>query len=534
MERSKSEAGPKGGSAFAPLRNPLFRALWIATVVSNVGTWMQNVGASWLMTSLAPSPTMVALVQAATSLPMFFLALPAGALADVLDRRKVYMWTQGWMAATALLLAVSTAMGWMNAWTLLAFTFALGIGVALNTPASQAITPELVSREDLPSAIALSSAGFNVARAIGPAVGGILVAVTGPAANFALNGVSFLGALVVIYRWRREPRSSVLPAERLIGAMRAGARFVFHAPALQTVLVRAVVFILAGTALWALLPLIAREELGMGPLGYGLLLGCLGAGALAGAIVLPRARGKVSVDELVVGSTVIFAGVTVAVGFLQNPWVLGVVMFFGGSAWLAVLSSLNVATQSSIPSWVRARALAVYLLVFLGSMAFGSVLWGAVAGAVGIPVALAISAGALVVGLVATPWFRLAAGDGVDFTPSGHWAQPVVLGEPPLEGTPVLVSVEYEVEPERGYEFAELMRTLRHHRLRDGAIRWELFHDAAAPGIFVEAFLVESWVEHLRQHERATASDREYHERARAYHVGEKPPVVKHLLANRN
>jgi MFS family permease len=518
-------------SAWSPLYQPVFRALWVAAVVSNVGTWMHDVGAVWLMTSLTPSPVMVALMQTATSLPFFLLALPAGALADVVDRRRLLLVAQGWMMAAAAVLGVLTLAGLTTSWWLLALTCALGLGAALNAPAWQAMTPELVPREEVPSAVALSGVGLNLARAVGPALGGFVVAAAGPSAVFLLNAVSCVGVIVVLYRWPRALRRRALPPEHMIGAMRAGVRFVWHAPAFRTVLVRAAVFILCGSALWALLPLIARREMGLDAVGYGVLLGCLGAGAVAGAAILPRVRQRVVVDRLAIGATVVFALVTVALAALREVTWLSGVLFVGGGAWIALMSSYNAAAQAAAPAWVRARALAVYLLVFQGGIAAGSALWGAVAARTGIPIALLMAGAGLFLGLLAATRYRLAEGARLDLTPSFHWPQPAVTIEPPAEHGPILVTVEYRIDPVHAGDFVQAMREVRLERLRDGALRWELFQDPADPPHYVETFLVESWVEHLRQHERVTLSDREAEVRARALHRGPTPVAVSHLVA---
>src|SRR5437870_12268785 len=303
-------------SAWAPLSHPVFRALWIASLVSNIGTWMQNVGAAWAMTSLSPSPLMVALVQSATSLPVFVVGLPAGAVADIVDRRRLLLVTQTWMLATTALLAVLAFADVMTATMLLALTFALGIGVAMNTPTWQAITGELVPPSELMRAVALNALPINIGRAIGPALGGILVAASGPALVFALNAASFVAVLVVVYRWRREPPRSVLPAERVIGATRAGLRYARHAPALAAVLVRTGLFMLCGSAFWALLPIIARHDLGLDALGYGLLLGAVGLGAVGGAALLPRLRQRLPLDVVIAGASALFA----VVGGLTAFW----------------------------------------------------------------------------------------------------------------------------------------------------------------------------------------------------------------------
>ena len=529
----QSHAQPDTTSAWSPLRQPLFRALWIASVASNIGTWMHDVGGVWLMTSLTPSPIMVALMQTATSLPFFLLALPAGALADVVDRRRILLATQGWMMAAAAVLGALTLTGVTTPWWLLALTFALGLGAAMNAPAWQAITPELVPREEVPSAVALSGVGLNLARAVGPALGGFIVAAAGPSAVFLLNALSCVGVIVVLYRWPRPPRRGALPPEHLMGAMRAGIRFVWHAPAFHTVLVRAAVFILCGSALWALLPLIARREMGLDAVGYGILLGCLGAGAVAGAAILPRVRRRVVVDWLAMGATVIFALVTVALATVREvTWLYGI-LFVGGGAWIALMSSYNAAAQVAAPAWVRARALAVYLLVFQGGMAAGSALWGAMAARTGIPIALLVAGAGLILGLLAATRYRLAGGASLDLTPSLHWPQPAVTIEPPAEHGPVLVTVEYRIDRVHAGDFVRAMQEVRLERLRDGALRWELFHDPADPHRYVETFLVESWVEHLRQHERVTLADREAEARARALHHGPTPVAVSHLIAVR-
>ncbi len=518
-------------STWSPLRNPIFRALWIATVVSNIGTWMHNVGAAWLMTSLAPSPTMVALVQAATSLPVFLVGLPAGALADMVDRRRFLLVTQAWMVVAAAALGVLTLADMVTPWGLLVLTFALGLGAAMNAPAWQAIVPELVPRAELHAAIALNSIAFNIARVIGPALGGLVIASLGSGAVFLLNAVSFLGVMIVLYRWQRSPEESHVPAEHITGAIRAGLRYVRHAPALRAVLVRSGVFILCGSALWALLPLLARSELGLDATEYGILLGSLGAGAIAGAVVLARIRLRLASDPLVAGATVLFAAATLLLASTRNFALLCGVMALAGMAWMALMSTLNVAAQTTVPAWVRARAMAVYLLLFQGGMAVGSTLWGAVATHVGIPLALLGAALGLIVGLAVMVRYRLTTDEEVDLTPSMHWHDPTVASEPQLEDGPVLVMVEYHIDPQRMPEFVQAMQALRLVRRRDGAIRWGLFSDTANPSRCVETFVAESWAEHLRQHERFTMTDRIAEEHVRAFHIGEDPPTVSHLIS---
>jgi MFS family permease len=518
-------------SAWAPLRHRLFRALWVASVVSNLGTWMEEVGEAWLMTDQTASPLLVSLLQTADSLPIFLLALPAGALADIVDRRRLLLFTQGWMCVAAATLGVLTLLGLTTPWVLLTFTCALGVGTALNVPAWQALTPELVSREELPAAAALGGVGFNIARSVGPALGGLIVAAAGPGAVFLLNAASFVGVIVVLYRWRRAPRQSVLPTERVAGAVRAGLRYVHYAPPLRAVLIRTLAFIVCGSALWGLLPVVGRRELKLTSVGYGVLLGCLGLGAVFGATALPGLRRRVPTDALVAVATILWAGVMAAFAFVQEVPVLCVLLLVGGMGWITLMSSLNVAAQTSVPSWVRGRALALYVLAFQGGMAAGSALWGSVATHASIPVALIAAATGLVLGLLTIAVYRLPQAEAADLSPSMHWPAPVVSNEPEAERGPVLVTVEYHIDSAHAEEFARAASGLRSIRRRDGAVNWGLFQDLADPSRWVETFVVETWAEHLRQHERVTVEDRHVEDAVRAFQVGGEQPVVKHHIA---
>ena len=492
---------------------------------------MQDVGAGWLMATLAPSPLMVALVQAASTLPMFLLALPAGALADIVDRRRLLLIAQGWMLCCALLLGLLTLFGLTTPWGLLGFTFLIGLGAALNAPAWQAITPELVGREDLPAAVALGSMGVNVSRAIGPALGGLIISTLGPAVPFLINSISFFGVMIVLARWRSEPRQSNLPAERFLAAMRAGVRYVFHAPELKAVLVRTICFIVPASAFWALLPLIAKREMGLSAGGYGLLLALFGAGAVGGAILLPRLRQKFGIDGLCCAAVLAFAASLLVLAMVRHLGLVCLVMPPAGAAWLTLLASFNTAAQTTVPSWVRARAMAVYfLLVFFGSMAAGSIFWGGLAGKFGIVPAMIGACATLLLGLLSIPRFRLGAAEGLNLAPSLHWPAPVIVEEPDFEEGPVLVTVEYRVSSERADEFTEAMQEFRLDRRRTGAMQWYLFRDLAQPERFVETFLVESWGEHLRQHERVTVEYKKMQERLRAFQLKDASPVVSHLV----
>jgi MFS family permease len=401
------------GDAWAPLREPLFRSLWIAAVISYTGTWMQNVGAGWLMTQLTLSPLMVGLVQAASALPVFLVILPAGALADMVDRRRFLLITQCWMVVAAALLGIFTLLGHMTPWILLLFTFMLGLGAVMNDPAWQAITPEIVSARQHAPAVALNSVGFNVARAVGPALGGIVIAVAGSGVAFLLNAASFFGVIFFLYRWRR-PHLEDVETGCVTDAILTGLRHVREAPVVRCVLIRTGAFSLAASSLLALLPIIARPH---GATGYGLLLGSFGLGALAGAAALPRLRNTLSVDAVVTIAIVVFATMTFAAGWVQSFGWLELVLFTSGTAWIGILACLNVAAQTMSPSFLRARALSLYLLVLQGGMAIGSAVWGALAGRVGIPTALLCSAVTLVAGLVSVRRYPLTSQE-MQYAPS--------------------------------------------------------------------------------------------------------------------
>jgi len=401
------------GSALDPLREPLFRSLWSAAVISYTGTWMQNVGAGWLMTQLTVSPLMVALVQAASTLPVFLVILPAGALADMVDRRRFLLITQAWMVGAAGLLGIFTLLGWVTPWLLLAFTFMLGLGAVMNDPAWQAITPEIVCAENHAPAVALNSVGFNVARSVGPALGGIVIAATNSGVAFLLNAASFFGVIFFLYRWKR-PSFEHGASTRMMESLRAGLQYMKGDHVVHCVLIRTGAFSLAASSLLALLPVIAREH---GATGYGLLLGAFGLGALAGAAVLPQMRNRYSVDGVVAGAIVLFAVTTFASGRVHAFHWLVLVLFASGIAWIAILACLNVAAQTISPPWMRARALSMYLLVLQGGMAIGSAAWGALATKAGVPTTMLCSAATLVLGLLTVRRYRLTARE-LEFTPA--------------------------------------------------------------------------------------------------------------------
>ena len=406
-------AGKRQMSAWAPLGEPLFRSLWIASVISYTGTWMQNVGAGWLMTQMTMNPLMVGLVQAAAALPVFLVILPAGALADMVDRRRFLLLTQGWMVLASATLGILTLTSCIGPWVLLLFTFLLGLGAVMNDPAWQAITPELVPARQHASAVALNSAGFNVARAVGPALGGLVVAAVGCGTTFLLNAVSFLGVILFLYRWKR-PVAERAQTQRVWSAIGDGFAYVRESGLVKSVLLRTGTFSVAAVAMLALLPIIARPY---GARGYGLLLGCFGLGALLGALALPRLREAMSVDGVVGAAILLFAGMTFAAGRVESFAQLCAVMLIAGVAWIGILACLNVAAQTMCPAYVRARALSFYLLVLQGGMAIGATLWGALAKTLGVPDALGAAAVVLALGVFALRGHRITANE-LDLTPA--------------------------------------------------------------------------------------------------------------------
>ena len=420
MPEQRSSSG-----ALAPFATPIYRRIWTAALASNIGTWMQTVGASWLMASLTTSPLMIALVQTASSLPVFLVAVPAGAVADMTDRRKLLVATQSWMLGAAALLGVLTLAGRTGPYTLLALTFALGLGNAMNGPAWQATVPQLVPREQLPSAVALNSVQFNIARAIGPALGGLMISVWNTGAAFILNALSFLGVVIVLWQWSGE-RKTRRVAEPVASAVLAGWRFVRSTAAFRYVLIRSGVFVFGASALWAMLPVVAKHELGGSSRGYGLLLGCLGAGSVAGAFIFAHLRRIIHPDAAVAAGTVLFATSTAGLGFVPRFDVLSVAMIAGGIAWMCVMSTFNVAAQIALPSWVRGRALSYYMLVFQGAMASGGWAWGQTAAKAGTRQALFIAAGALLAGIVTALRFPMRNIDEPEFSEAMHWPEPPV------------------------------------------------------------------------------------------------------------
>ncbi|MET4430794.1 MFS transporter [Mycolicibacterium sp. 624] len=521
-------------STWAPLRSPVYRSLWIAQLVSNLGTWMQIVGAQWMLVGDPRAAVLVPLVQTATTLPVMLLALPSGVLADLVDRRRLLIATQGAMAAGVGLLASLTGAGLTTPAVLLTLLFVIGCGQALTAPAWQAIQPDLVPAEQIPAAAALGSMSINGARAIGPAIAGVLVAVSGPTLVFALNAVSFVGIVFVLIAWRRPGVSSGYPPERALAALSAGGRFIRSSPVVRRILLRAALFIAPGSAIWGLLPVIAKDRLGLSSSGYGLLLGALGAGAVLGAFLLSRLRARFSQNALLTVGAAGFAVATAVLALVPIFAVVFAALVVGGAAWLLSLSTLNASMQLSLPAWVRARGLSVYQLVFMGGQAVGSVVWGVLAGATTSSVSLLVSAAMLVVCGLSSLWWPLhAKTNELDLTPSSHWPEPTLIFEPePLDG-PVLVLTSYCVAAADEKDFLAAMTVLGRSRQRTGAAEWRLFRSIEHEATFVESFIVRSWGEHMHQHyTRLTGQDLLIEQAVERYTDG--VPVSEHYLAVRD
>jgi MFS family permease len=516
-------------TAWAPLRLPVFRTLWLVWAASNVCMWMNDVAAAWIMTSLTTSPTLIALVQTASSLPVFLLGLPSGALADIVDRRRYFMVTQFWVAANAALIYAVSLAGYLTAPVLLILVFSNGIGLAMRWPVYAAIIPELVPRSDLPSALALNAVAVNMSRVLGPLIAGAIIASLGSEYVFALNFVISIAAGVVLYRWKRETKPSVLPGERFIGAMRLGFQYVRESSRMRDALVRSTAFFLHSTSILALLPLVALR-MGSGGAGtYTILLSSLGLGAVLSATQLPRIRNRWDRDQITTGGSVIQALATAAVAFAPNIWFAAPAMVVGGIAWILVANSVTIAAQLALPDWVRARGMAIYQMSIMGGSAFGALIWGKLADLTSVPLSLAISAVSMLVALAFTRGRSLEGSE--DYTPTHPFQEPVPALPIELDEGPVMVTVEYRIDPARRAEFEEVMAESRGARLRAGAVSWGLFEDIEDPGRFVEYFACDTWVDYLRRFDRFTAADQELQQRRHAHHIAETPPRISRYVA---
>jgi MFS family permease len=517
------------GGSFAPLRQPVFAVLWAATVLGNTGSFMRDVASSWLMTDLSAAPAAVAMVQAAGTLPIFLLAIPAGVLSDILDRRKFLIAIQLLLASVSIALMTLSHFGMLSVSALIGLTFLGGIGAALMGPTWQAIVPELVPREDVKGAVALNSLGINIARSIGPAAGGLLLAAFGAAVTYGADVASYILVIAALVWWPRAKNADDALSETFFGAFRAGLRYTRASKPLHVVLLRAAIFFAFASAVWALLPLVARQLLGGDAGFYGLLLGSVGAGAIGGALVMPRLRQHFDSDGLLLGAAVVTALVMAALSTAPPQWMAIVVLLFLGAAWITALTTLNGAAQAVLPNWVRGRGLAVYLTVFNGAMTAGSLGWGAVAEAAGVPGTLLIGAAGLLVAGFIMHRIKLPSGEA-DLVSSNHWPEPLVAEPVAHDRGPVLILIDYHVEKPNRTEFLHALDDMSSERRRDGAYGWGVTEDSADPEKITEWFMVESWAEHLRQHKRVSNADADLQSKVLAFHTGPEKPLVRHLL----
>jgi MFS family permease len=517
-------------SVLAPFRHDTFRMLWLATLVSNLGGLVQSVGAGWMMTTLTDSHNMVALVQASTTLPIMIFSLGAGALADNFDRRIVMIIAQTGMAIVSVLLAVMAYLGLMTPWLLLSFTFLIGSGTALFNPSWQASMGDIVPREDLPGAVTLNSMGFNMMRSVGPAVGGVIVALAGAGMAFALNAISYVPLIAALFRWKPVRTPNLLPREDFISAIMAGLRYVSLSPNLTTVLLRGFLFGLAGVSILALLPSVANESVGGGALIYGTLLGSFGLGAIGGAFINGRIRERFSNETIVRVACLGFAASCAALGMSGDPVLSHFVLLPAGASWVLAMSLFNVSIQLSSPRWVVGRALSLYQTATFGGMAVGSWIWGASADAFGLGVALVLASLMLVVcGLVGLR-LPLPEFDSRDLNPLNTFNEPELKLDLRPRSGPILVMIEYRIDQGDIPRLLALMAARRRIRIRDGARQWALLRDLQRPDIWVESYHVPTWIDYVRHNLRRTKADAENSEQLRALHRGSEPPQVHRMI----
>lgn len=517
-------------SPVAPLHHPVFRMLWISWLMANVGMWMTEVAAGWMMTSLTTKPIWVALVQTAATLPVFLLALPSGALADNLDRKRYFLVTQLWVALVALVLCALVFFDKMSPPVLLALVFANGIGMAMRWPVFSAIVPEIVPKIQLPAALGLNGVSMNASRIIGPLIAGALISGAGSAWVFLLNVALSLGAALLISRWHREHKVNPLGRERFFAAMRVGLQHVGQSRHLTGVLMRIAVFLFHSTALMALLPLVARSMQGGGAGSFTVLLAAMGAGAIASSMFLPSLRKRYPRDGLILRGSAV---VSLAMGVLATTdqvWFAVPAMFLGGAAWIMTSNTLSVSIQMGLPDWVRARGMAIFLMTFMGANAGGAAIWGQLATWTSVPISLGLAAVSGVLCMALLAYVRPDTGVLEDITPKRIFPAP--MNDAPAQGH-VMVTIDYRVDPVKAEEFRRLMlNESRRSRLRQGAFSWELLIDLNDPGRFVEVIVDESWSDHLRRFERVTAADVDLRDRKLAFHSGEAPPLIQRYLVD--
>ena len=515
---------PASLSALAPFRIAAFRMLWSTWLIANLCMWMNDVAAAWLMTSMTSSPIWVALVQACSTLPVFLLGLPSGAMADIVDRRRFLITTQFWMAGVALALCAAILAGAMSPPLLLALILANGVGLAMRWPVYAALVPGLVPRHQLPAALGLNGISMNASRIFGPLIAGTLIASVGSVYVFVLNAVLSVVSGFILIRWKREQTPHPLGREKLLSAMRVGVQFMWQSQRLRAILLRVALFFFHSTALLALLPLVARG-LHTGDAGtFTLLLASMGAGAISAVLLLPRMRRTLSTERMVLSGTLVQAGATATMAFTTSLYVGVPAMVLMGMAWITTVNSLSVSTQLALPDWVRARGMSMYQMAIMGGSALGAATWGQVATLTSVPVALVCAAGSGIVAMGLALQFVKVRAIEEDLTPSRQIIAPVANLDPGAGR--VVATIEYRINPEDAAGFLEVMQASRRSRLRQGALSWELLRDVGDPGRYVEQIIDESWTEHLRRFDRVTAADVALRDQKRAFHIGDAPPVV--------
>ncbi|AHJ95655.1 MFS transporter [Hymenobacter swuensis] len=510
-----------------PLLYAVFRAVWLASVVSNIGTWMQNVAGVWLVTTLTTSVLLVALMQAATSLPAFLLSLPAGALGDLVDRRRLLLCTQAFMGVVAFVLGGLTLAGQVSALSVLGFTFLLGLGSAINAPIWQTVTTELVPRPVLPFAITLNGVSNNIARAVGPALGGLIIAHYSPGYVFLLNGISFVGTWVVVRRWQRPPEVVRGSAESFLGAVRTGLRYVRYSPGICAVLVRTFAFAFGASAMWALLSVVTARRLHLSSGSYGALLSWLGAGAIAGAFLLGRAGHRLPYGRRALLGSGVFVGTNLGLAFMPSEYGLFPVMFLSGVAWLTAMTSFSTTVQLAVPRWVQARIVSIFMLVFQAGLSLGSIVWGELADRTTLVTALVAAAAWMLLSLVLAWPFPMVATASLDLEPAATGPAPGIPGLPTTATGPIAVLTEYEVAAADQPAFRRAAARLTRRRLRDGALRAGL---QTTENRLTEYFYVASCAEYERQYHRFTREDAAVQQQLTAYHQGPEPPRLRCFL----
>ncbi|RUN78398.1 MFS transporter [Sphingomonas sp. TF3] len=526
-----SDGPPAPADSPSPLASPTFREIWAANTISNLGSLVQLVGASWLMISLTTSEQMIALVQASTALPLMLLALWGGTIADRFDRRDVMVIAQAFTMIASAALAVAAWAGWLSPWSLLTFTFLIGCGGAMKTPAWQAAVGEMVPRASLPSAIALNSVGFNLARSVGPAIGGLIVAAAGPAAAFVVNALSNIGMLVALRRWRRPRAARTLPRESFVAAIGAGIRYVAMAPAILTVLPRAALFGLTASSVQALLPLIVRDRMHGGALTYGLLLGAFGLGAVAGGLSVGKLGRRWSPEQI---SRIFSLGFAIGtVGIALSPWLALslAALALTGAGWLVTFSTLNVTVQLNAPNWVLARALALYQMSAFGGVAAGSWLGGFLADWHGVRDALLVSAALQLAVIAVTRWLPLRGSNKLDLMPFSGLKPIAAEFAPDRQDSPVMLLTEFRIDVADRARFLELMQERRRIRGRNGARRWQLLQDMSDPELWVETIHLPAWSDYLRHRERLAEHEVRLFAQIAALDRGGKAPRVRRFVA---